>query len=103
MKLIYISHPYTGNEIENKKKAARIQRKLQEADIHNCYINPLSAFEALDGMSYTTILNCCLKLLQKCDEMIVAPGWEESRGCMCECEFAMEMGMTIRFLKDSEV
>lgn len=99
MKLIYISHPYTGNEIENKKKAARIQRKLQKADTSNCYINPLAAFEALDGMDYMEILACCLRLLKKCDELIVASGWQDSKGCKCEYECAMKWGKKITFFE----
>lgn len=44
MKWYYISHPYTGNEKENRKKAADVQRHLHEMYADIMCINPLAMF-----------------------------------------------------------
>ena len=47
MKWYYISHPYTGNEEENRKKAADVQRHLHEMYADIMCINPLAMFAPL--------------------------------------------------------
>lgn len=103
MSMIYIAHPFTGNEERNRKMAVRIQRGLQEADPENCYINPLAAFGALEGMDYMEILEQCLELLYRCDEILMTPGWKESRGCRLEFACATAWGKKVGSLKFVEV
>lgn len=63
MKWYYISHPYTGNEEENRKKAADVQRHLHEMYADIMCINPLAMFAPLAALSYEKIMTYCLEVM----------------------------------------
>ena len=44
MKLIYISHPYTGKETKNRKEAEMIATTLSQVRHDIVFVNPLNAF-----------------------------------------------------------
>lgn len=92
MKLIYISHPYTGNEEQNEEEAMQISAHLAKLYPEILFINPLSAMQhtAVAKLDYESILKQCLTLLSKCDGMIMTGNWENSRGCMAEFQYAKE-------------
>lgn len=91
--LVYISHPYTGNEQKNIMDAERIAKTLAWKYQNHIFINPLATMrhEGLAGLDYDITISHCLKLLEKCDAVIMAGDWEESRGCMTEYEFARKV------------
>ena len=60
MKWYYISHPYTGNEEENRKKAAGVQRHLHEMYADIMCINTLAMFAPLADLSYEEVMTYCL-------------------------------------------
>ena len=95
MKWYYISHPYTGNEEENRKKAADVQRHLHEMYADIMCINPLAMFAPLADLSYEKIMTYCLEVMQPADAVILCRGYEKSRGCMREYEAAKQGGKTI--------
>lgn len=95
MKWYYISHPYTGNEEENRKKAADVQRHLHEMYADIMCINPLAMFAPLADLSYEKIMTYCLEVMQPADAVIMCRGYEKSRGCMREYEAAKQGGKTI--------
>lgn len=90
MKWYYISHPYTGNEEENRKKAADVQRHLHEMYADIMCINPLAMFAPLAALSYEKIMTYCLEVMQPADAVIMCRGYEKSRGCMREYEAAKQ-------------
>ena len=92
MKWYYISHPYTGNEEENRKKAADVQRHLHEMYADIVCINPLAMFAPLAALSYEKIMTYCLEVMQPADAVIMCRGYEKSRGCMREYEAAKQEG-----------
>nr|DAJ16985.1 MAG TPA: nucelotide kinase [Caudovirales sp. ctNII2] len=101
MKLIYISHPFSGNERENREKARKetaimIQR-FKEEDL--MFVNMLDALQAYEmaAMNYEFILEKCTEFMKKCDAVFFCKGWDKSKGCMEEQRVAMKHGMTLLF------
>lgn len=102
MKWYYISHPYTGNEEENRKKAADVQRRLHEMYADIMCINPLAMFAPLADLSYEEVMTYCLEVMHPADAVIMCRGYEKSRGCMREYEAAKQEGKTILFYEGGD-
>ena len=102
MKWYYISHPYTGNEEENRKKAADVQRHLHEMYADIMCINPLAMFAPLAALSYEEVMTYCLEVMQPADAVIMCRGYEKSRGCMREYEAAKQGGKTVLFYEGGD-
>ena len=97
MKLVYVSHPFTGNEAENRQDARALCSDLKEEHKGWCLINPLDNFMWTQNikLSHREILNMCLEILKACDSIYLCHGWERSIGCREEKKLAEEMGMEI--------
>lgn len=97
MKLVYLSHPFTGNENENRTDARFTCSDLKEKHKEWCLINPLDNFMWTQNikLSHREILNMCLEILKACDSIYLCHGWERSIGCQEEKKLAEEMGMEI--------
>ena len=39
-------------------------------------------------------------MLNRCDELWLCPGWEESRGCNIEFEYFTRQGRPVRYVAD---
>ena len=102
MKWYYISHPYTGNEEENRKKAADVQRHLHEMYADIMCINPLAMFAPLADLSYEEVMTYCLEVMHPADAIIMCRGYEKSRGCMREYVAAKQEGKTILFYEGGD-
>jgi len=90
--LVYISHPYGGQE-NNMRKVENIVRTLVLEHPENTYVSPIHCFGFMyHDVSYERGLDMCLNLLEKCDKMLVFGDWKSSRGCTAEVLFA-EMHM----------
>ena len=57
MNMIYISHPYTGGERDNRKAAAAIAAGLARKYPHILFVNPLDAMRHLKAakIPYDTV------------------------------------------------
>ena len=97
MKLVYISHPFTGNETENRQDAIALCSDLKEEHKDWCLINPLDNFyfTQMVKITYEEIMAMCMEILQACDAIYLCLGWEKSRGCCAEKKIAEELGMEI--------
>ena len=86
MKMVYISHPYTGNEKRNVYEAESISKELSNQFPDIVFINPLNVFKHLQNsnLSYSEIINQCIELMHHCDAMIMTGNWRSSKGCMME-------------------
>lgn len=98
MKKVYIAHPYSGKR-RNKKKVEKIILKLLKENPDILYVSPIHAtgfyyFELFygEGMKH------CFELLSLCDELWLCKGWEKSKGCRLEKEFAKSIGVPIKYL-----
>lgn len=91
--LYYLSHPYTtyGNIEVNRSNALKYEVELCN-EMDTIVINPLSLPMPDD---HDKAMDKCLKLLSACDGIIMCPGWEKSRGCCIELDFAIDRKMDI--------
>ena len=89
----YLSHPFSGDEENNRAAAEAIQRELQERYPRVLYVNPLANFKALTGMTYGKIMDYCLELLMRCDGVTMAA----STGCIIELTCARHNGIPVFF------
>ena len=103
MKVVYVSHPFTGNEETNRAASMRITRELAERHPEIVFINPLAVFAAAGaaGLSYEQIMAQCLALLERCDEMILCEGWKWSKGCKMEYHHAIEREIPIKKIMEA--
>jgi hypothetical protein len=88
--MIYLSHPYTGNEQENIASAEKIAVELAKKHPDLFFINPIATMkhEGIAGREYKSIINDCLELLGHCTAVIFCEGWQDSKGCMAEYGYA---------------
>ena len=95
-KLVYVAHPYDGKK-SNKEKIDKIMQELVMVDITHDYVSPIHnyGFMYLTGDQYQFGLGICLGLLSHCDVLILCHGWENSRGCNGEYEYAQKHGKAI--------
>ena len=92
MKLVYISHPYTGEETKNRREAEQIAAGLTQMHPGILFVNPLNAMRhhKKAKTEYEEVLAQCLALLAKCDGVVMTGKWKDSRGCRREREYAKE-------------
>jgi len=96
--IIYCASPYRGeNEWqvwENIQSALRVAREIwRKGHIAIC---PHTNTMFLD-MPHDTIIAGDLKILEKCDALLLTGWWEESVGCRMELKRAEELGMKIYY------
>lgn len=96
---IYISGPISGTTNYNKRfeYAAEKLRKLG-AD----YINPAHMAKTMPEASHEDYMNIALKLLGKCDAMVILPGAWDSEGCRRELAEAKLLGLPIYYDTEGE-
>lgn len=112
MNLVYVAHPYGGDE-RNAQAVKQIIEDLTEGN-HPLLENPtVPAVHALFGVAakdlmqavyvppihqqgfmyagtpYLTGLQKCLELLRRCDVLLLCGDWQNSKGCLAEFGFAM--------------
>jgi len=98
MKKVYVAHPYGGKE-ENKQNVESIIRKLTRENPDTFFISPIHATGFLyTDVSYEHGMQYCFELLKMCDELLLCPGWQNSRGCNLEKPYAESLGIPVREL-----
>ena len=102
MKLIYLAHPYGGNDL-NIISAGVMWRYLTQTFPHYHIFNAVNYFVGLkDIFTEAGIQRRYTDMVTRCDELWVAPGWEESAGCKAEIAEATKIGMKVRYLAEGE-
>lgn len=85
---VYVAHPY-GGKAENKEKVNDIMRGLVMGDADNVYLSPIDNFGMLYfDDEYSKGLHICLRMLDKCGQLVLCDGWETSKGCIGEWAYA---------------
>ena len=97
MKMIYVSHPFSGNENQNRKMAREKIAKLSEEFPNIVFINPLDNMQYAEqaSLSYDDILKQCIRLLDSCDGLVMLGDWKNSKGCVEEYKEAVHVGITV--------
>ena len=93
MRRIYISAPITGMEETADERFANAVRLVREhGDIA---INPWQ--ENKNFCRWGDAIVAGLRLLRKCDGILLCDGWQHSRGCKIEQQFAQGAGLEVLF------
>lgn len=100
MQLVYVSHPYTGNESENVLKMREYCRRIKNQHPFWVLINPLDNHTyAHERYSYNDFMAMDLELIKRCDIVVFCGEWEHSKGCQAEYKQAKESKKIIYFEK----
>jgi hypothetical protein len=99
VKRIYISGPMTGRPGLNFNAfhaAAAVLRQYGHEVINPADLNPDP------GMSWGECMRKDIAALVTCDEIVMLPGWQESRGASLEHDIATRLGMRVREMGSPE-
>jgi hypothetical protein len=109
MKLIYLAHPYGGDE-NNVEDAKQMVKRLVKKFPETVFLSPLQA----TGFYYNDIpyiqgMEHCLEMLSRCDELLLCSdyqggSWQESKGCCMECTpdgRSMPFVRTLQYMADA--
>ena len=98
MWMIYVAHPF-GGEQENIEKVENIIKGLLHKHPDHTFYSPLHATGFLyDSLDYLDGMDHCFEALSRCDELWLCEGWQDSRGCNMEYAFAKGKGIPIKFI-----
>lgn len=101
MLTVYTSHPFTGNEEENRKHARKLASDITKMVWKNksqiAILNPCDCIRYAEEakLPYGECIDICLGLVKKCDAMFLFDGWDKSRGCVIETAYALNAGIAI--------
>lgn len=100
IKLIYIAHPF-GGEQSNVDKAETIIKKLLHKHPDCTFYSPLHATVFFyKQLTYLGGMEHCFEALSRCDELWLCGDWLDSRGCNREYGFAKAKGIPIKFITE---
>lgn len=95
MRLIYLAHPYGGNE-KNVEDAKQTVKRLVQKFPGTAFLSPLQATGFYyNDIPYIVGMNHCIELLSRCDELWLCDGWQDSKGCCMEYAAARVMDKSI--------
>lgn len=97
---IYISIPISGHPEDKVRHHADCVKAALSRSGHR----PVSPFEIYAGKDpqYIDYLCCDLRALADCDAVFLCRGWQFSRGCRIEANFAKEFGKQIMYEESPE-
>lgn len=104
--VFYLAHPYTDNERENYEKSIEIMDEL--IDMGYIIINLITLAQAsflnlLKGRTNDFWYQYDLKILNKCDGIVLADGWKNSKGCNLEYQYAKKHDKIIYEYKNKQL
>ena len=106
-KSYYLSHPLTtsGDIGENYEKEQKCRNKIiaELPESKRCgIIRPLICLPDVRtcDIDQKTAMEKCIALLQVCEGIILCPGWESSKGCQQEFNYAKDTGKEIIYFDE---
>lgn len=91
-KRVYVGGPVTGMPNDNHEAFALATYKEEKAG--RIVFNPTTLPKGLEYGEYMTL---CLPMLGMADELVLLPGWQDSKGAKAEHEVALCLGLVIRY------
>lgn len=97
---IYISLPIS----DRPEHEAREHADLIKAALSRAGHTPVSPFDIFAGKNptYVEYLTSDLQVLATCDAIYLADGWQFSRGCRIEANFAKEFDKTFMYERQTD-
>jgi hypothetical protein len=93
IKHVYVSAPITGMEDTAEERFSRAVNVVrQNGDVA---INPWQENKSFSRWGDAIVAG--LRLLKKCDAILLCEGWQNSRGCKIEQQFAQGAGIEVLF------
>lgn len=92
----YISGPMTGHEDFNRKAFHEAADRLR--DLGHQVVNPADV--ELPDARWEDYMRLDIRLMLLCDQVVVLPGWHESRGARLEVAIATQIGLPIYCLSN---
>lgn len=92
---VYISLPISGKDEVEAREHANLTKSMLSRAGHEA-INPFDIYCGKNS-SYADYLCSDLRALSDCDAIYLCEGWQFSRGCRIEANFANEFGKTIMY------
>lgn len=94
-KIIYVAHPYGGSQ-KNVTEAKELVKKFAAFTPQWFFITPLTAMlREYKAETYDRDMDLCLKLLNRCDALILTGEWKISQGCVLEYDRARKLRIPI--------
>ncbi len=90
----YISGPISGT-VDYKQRFREAAERLRMIGID--YVNPTGLASTLPEGTHEEYLSVCLRLLSKCDALLLLPGAEDSEGCKSEWLEAKRLDLPIYY------
>lgn len=91
-KRVYVSGPMTGLPDLNRKEFMEAEQLIRE---HGCKpVNPARIGQR-HGWTWADYMLSSLNMMLKCDEVVLLPGWRESKGVQVEIDLAQRLGMPV--------
>ena len=92
---VYISIPIAGRDIAAQRNFAANVAKLLAKSGHE----PLNPFcnGLPEDAPRAEHMRKDLRMLLRCNAIVLYPGWEHSEGCLLECSVAKQCGMAIAY------
>lgn len=91
-KRVYIGGPVTGMPNDNHEAFALATYKEEKAG--HIVFNPTTLPK---GLEYNEYMALCLPMLGMADELVLLPGWLDSKGAKAEHMVALSLGLVIRY------
>jgi len=97
----YVAGPMTGIEHFNYPAFHQAVRALRHVGApalsaaHDEFGDPVEPPTPVDAKPHDYYLRHALRLLLECDEVVLLPGWEESRGASIEVKVAQALDMPV--------
>ena len=96
--LAYVAGPYRAATVdgirENIEAARRVAQRLWQAGFPTICPHMNTAF--MDGAAPDEVwLQGDLVILERCDAIVLTPGWDRSKGAVAEREYALERGLVV--------
>lgn len=100
--LVYVAHP-CGSLIRKNRKECRQIIKMLTKNLGEKYvfISPILNFGHMYyDVDYICGIETCIDLLQRCNILLLAGDWKNSKGCLCEYGAARAMQMPVSEMKN---
>ena len=92
--LLYLSGPMTGVPEFNAPLFRSVAGELRRQGYRVFVPHDLSKHD--QSLPWALYMRWAIRALMDCDEIVMLPGWKESKGAMLEYQIASALGMPIR-------
>lgn len=94
--IVYVAGPYSGDVEKNIEKARQVAWSIWACG-YACICPHLNTAHFDCAASYDVFMQGYLKILARCNTIIMLPDWEKSSGAVKEHQLALELAIPIAY------